>query len=180
MGILLFAAFAVAADAASANALVPQIYKDKLKFAAAVTLPEKVHAVVPANWVAQRVPEGVWEPPEDYALGRGSEFRVGYACGPGCKPPDDWPAELEEQLLKPLHGWSWRVLREEKSAQLRFVTSRSPGGVVEIVLAHFKPTEGKALYCHVRLEPQGGGMGQDPVVEKMVPAFEEACLALKP
>lgn len=177
---VLLTAAAFAADAASANAKVPQVYKDKLHFGQVVTLPEKVHAVVPDNWVPQRVPEGTWEPPEDYVLGHESEFRVGYACGPSCEAPDDWPAVLEEQFLKPLHSWSWKVLREEKSSTLRFVTSRAPGGIVEIVLARFKATEGKALFCHVRLQPHGGGMGTDPVVEKMVPAFEEACLALRP
>lgn len=170
---------ALAADATSANALVPDLYKGKLQFASVVTLEEKVHAVVPGNWLAQRVPAGTWEPPPEYVLGHESEFRVGYACGPSCAPPDDWPTILEEQFLKPLHSWSWKVLREEKSATQRFITSRAPNGVVEIFRATFKASEGKSLFCHVRLQPQGGGVGQDPVVEKLVPAFEEACLALK-
>ena len=171
--------FALAADASSANALIPALYKDKLHFAASVTLEEKIRAVVPDNWQARRLPLGVWDPPEDYVLGPESEFKVSTLCGPNCQPPDDWEAALEEALLKPLHGWSWKVSRDEKSLTQRFVTSQAPNGVVEIVRALYKATDGKALYCHVRLQPRGGGMGKDPIVEKLVPAFEEACLALK-
>ena len=176
----LLAGAALAADAASANALVPALYKDKLHFGASVVLTEKVHAVVPDNWVAQRSPTGTWEPPPDYVLGHESEFRVGYLCGPSCKPPEDWSRVIEDELLKPLHSWSWRVEQEEKSLNHRFITSRAPNGVVEIVRVAFKATDGKALFCHVRLMPEGGGMGKDPVIDKLIPAFEEACLALKP
>ncbi len=174
------AAAALAADASSANTKVPALYKDKLHFAATTVLDERVRAVVPDNWVAQRVPAGVWEPPSAYVLGPDSSFRIGYACGPSCKPVEDWTPVLDEQLFADLLSWSWKVYRKEASQTQRFVTSHAPNGVVEIVRALFDSGKDKALYCRVRLQPQGGGMGKDPIVEKLIPAFEEACLALKP
>ncbi|GDX81455.1 hypothetical protein LBMAG42_32660 [Deltaproteobacteria bacterium] len=176
---LLFSAYAMAADAASANAKIPSLYADKLHFSASTPLDPKVKAVVPDNWTAQRIPEGSWEPPADYVLGPESSFRVGYACGPSCKPVDHWTPVLDEQLFAPLLSWSWKVDRKETSTTQRFVTSHAPNGVVEIVRAMFAAGKDKALYCHVRLQPHGGGMGKDTVVDKLIPAFEEACLALR-
>lgn len=169
----------MAADAASANAKIPSLYADKLHFSASTPLDPKVKAVVPDNWTAQRIPEGSWEPPADYVLGPESSFRVGYACGPSCKPVDHWTPVLDEQLFAPLLSWSWKVDRKETSTTQRFVTSHAPNGVVEIVRAMFAAGKDKALYCHVRLQPHGGGMGKDTVVDKLIPAFEEACLALR-
>lgn len=176
---LFLVAPAAAADASSANAKIPALYADKVHFAAATVLDPKVRAVVPDSWVAQRIPEGTWEPPVDYVLGPESSFRVGYACGPSCKPVDDWTPILDEQLFAPLLSWSWKLTRKETSTTQRFVTSQAPNGVVEIVRAIFAAGKDKALYCHARLQPQGGGLGKDTVVDKLIPAFEEACLALR-
>ncbi len=180
MFVILLAA-ALAADSASAvNAKVPAVYKQDLKFGAVTLLEEKLKAIVPTTWVAQSTPKGAYEPPESYFLGRESEFRIGVQCGPGCKAVDDWEPVLEEAFFKEMTSWSWKKFREEKGLTHRFMTAKAPNGVVQIVRVIFAPGGDKAFYCKARLFPQGGGITAiDPALEKVIPAFEEACLAMK-
>lgn len=177
----LFFAVAFAGDpAAAANAKIPTTYKDDLKFVGVTLLEEKVKAVVPSTWVAQSTPKGSYEPPEAYFLGRESEFRIGVLCGPSCKPVEDWTEVLDEAFFKEMNSWSWKKLREEKSLTQRFLTAKAPNGVVQVVRVISAPGGDRAFYCKARLFPQGGGVTSiDPAIEKVLPAFEEACLGMK-
>lgn len=177
---LLFAVAFGGDPASAANAKIPIVYKDDLRFAAATLLDEKVKAVIPANWVAQSTPKGSYEPPEDYFLGRESEFRIGVLCGPSCKGVEDWGPVLDEAFFKEMTSWSWKMLREERSLTQRFMTSKAPNGVVQVVRVISAPGGDRAFYCKARLFPQGGGLTAiDPAIEKVLPAFEEACLGMR-
>ena len=142
-------------------------------------LDEKVSAVVPTTWKAQSSPKGVYEPADgDEMFSPAAEFRIAWLCGDGCKPVDDWGPVLEEKLFKAARGWTWKVDREEKSATQRFLTAHAPNGTVEITRVLFKNGEPRALYCQARLMAHGGSvLAHDPVVDRLVGAFEEACLA---
>ena len=178
--LLLLLASSLAGDAAgAANKKVPVAYVDDLQFKAAVLLDQKIRAVVPSTWVAQSTPKGSYEPPEGGVLGRESEFRIGVMCGPSCKPVEDWTPVLEAELFKEMMSWSWRKERDEKSLTQRFVTARASNGTVQILRVISAPGGDKAMYCRVRLIPQGGGITHDPLIDKLVPAFEEACLGMK-
>lgn len=181
MTILLFLAAALAGSTATtANAKVPPQYKDRISFAQARVLDEKVNAVVPSTWKAQSSPKGVYEPAEgDQMFSPASEFRIAWLCGDGCKPVDDWGSVLEEKLFKEARGWTWKIDREEKSASQRFLTAHAPNGTVTITRVLFKNGESRALYCQARLMAYGGSViAHDPVVDRLVGSFEEACLAL--
>jgi hypothetical protein len=167
-------------SAASANARVPTQYKDRITFAAARVLQEKVSAVVPSTWVEQSAPKGVFEPAEgDEMFSATAEYRIAWLCGDGCRPVDDWVPVLEEKLFKEARSWTWKIDREEKSATQRFLTAHAPNGTVTITRVLFKAGESRALYCQARLIPHGGSViAHDPVVDRLVASFEEACLAL--
>ncbi|MSQ00401.1 MAG: hypothetical protein EXR71_00740 [Myxococcales bacterium] len=179
MLLLLFASSLAGDGALAANKKVPVAYVDDLQFKAAVLLEEEVQAVVPSTWVAQSTPRGSYEPPEGSVLGRQSEFRIGVMCGPSCKPVEDWTPVLEAELLKEMMGWTWRKERDEKSLTQRFMTARASNGTVQIIRILSAPGGSKAIYCRARLIPQGGGVTRDPLIDKLVPAFEEACLGMK-
>ena len=169
-----------ASNATTANAKVPPQYKDALSFKQVRVLEEKVSAVVPATWKEQSAPKGVYEPAEgDDTFSAMAEFRIAWLCGDGCKPVSDWAPVLETKLFKEARGWTWRVDREEKSASQRFLTAHAPNGTVVITRVLFKNGEARALYCQARLIPHRGSvLAHDPVVDRLVASFEEACLAL--
>lgn len=177
--LLLSVAFA-GSNATTANTKVPPQYKDRITFAHVRVLDEKVSAVVPSTWKAQSSPKGVYEPAEgDEMFSPTAEFRIAWLCGDGCKPVEDCGPVLEEKLFKGARGWTWKVDREEKSATQRLLTAHAPNGTVEITRVLFKNGEPRALYCQARLIPHGGSiLAHDPVVDRLVGAFEEACLAL--
>lgn len=175
--LLLSVAFA-GSNATTANTKVPPVQGPHHLRACARARREGVRRGA-EHLEGAELPKGVYEPAEgDEMFSPTAEFRIAWLCGDGCKPVEDCGPVLEEKLFKGARGWTWKVDREEKSATQR-LTAHAPNGTVEITRVLFKNGEPRALYCQARLIPHGGSiLAHDPVVDRLVGAFEEACLAL--